>query len=73
MSTEIKNEFGKVQAFNPMKGYGFIRRNEGGKDAFFFFQDINHSDSLLAEGDIVSFIVEKEAKGPRAYNISKEG
>ncbi len=73
MTTEHKKEFGKIQAFNPMKGFGFIRRNLGGKDAFFFFKDVAHNDALLSEGDTVSFTINKEARGPRAYNISKEG
>jgi len=73
MTTNTEKQFGIIQAFNPMKGFGFIRRNIGGKDAFFFFQDVEHSDALIAQGDIVSFTIKTEPKGPRAYNISKEG
>jgi len=70
--SDTKREFGIVKTFDPLKGFGFIRRNEG-KDVFVFYDDINGNDAMLAGGDQVSFFVEKAAKGPRARDVSKEG
>ncbi len=63
---------GLVHAYDPFKGYGFIRR-EKGKDVFFFYDDLPKEMVEVSEGDIVSFQVEKKPKGPRAKNIKKEG
>lgn len=65
-------ESGVVRAFDPLKGYGFIRR-EKGKDVFFFYSEISEEDRLLFVGDIVSFIVEVKPKGPRAFDVKREG
>jgi CspA family cold shock protein len=65
-------ESGVVRAFDPLKGFGFIRR-EKGKDVFFFYSEINEEDRLLFVGDIVSFVVEIKPKGPRALDVRREG
>lgn len=65
-------EIGVIRAFDPLKGFGFIRR-EKGKDVFFFYTEITEDDRLLFVGDIVSFMVEKKPKGPRAVDVKKEG
>lgn len=72
MSEECAREFGIVKTFDPLKGFGFIRRSKG-KDVFVFFDDIEGSDAMLAEGDDVSFFVQMKPKGPRAFNVRKEG
>lgn len=66
------SEFGTVRMFDSFKGFGFIRR-EKGKDVFVFFEDIEVKDRTLVEGDKVQFIVKKESKGPRAYQVQKIG
>lgn len=63
---------GVVRAFDPLKGFGFIRREQG-KDVFFFYDQIVDENRLLFVGDIVSFEVELKPKGPRAMSIKKEG
>lgn len=65
-------ETGVVRAFDPLKGFGFIRR-ERGKDVFFFYDQIIAEDRLLFVGDVVSFEVEIKPKGPRALGVKKEG
>lgn len=64
------SEFGTVRMFDTFKGFGFIRR-EKGKDVFVFFEDIETQDRALVEGDKVQFVVRKESKGPRAYQVQK--
>lgn len=63
-------ETGVVNAFYPLKGFGFIRR-EKGKDIFFFYDQIEQDDRLLLVGDIVSFSIQKIPKGLRAFNIKR--
>lgn len=67
-----EREYGVVKVFDVLKGYGFIRR-EKGRDLFVFYSDVDSDDRLLAEGDTVSFMVEKQPKGPRAKAVRKEG
>ncbi len=64
---------GKVVRFNPEKGFGFIK-TEDGRDAFF------HYSSLVMEGyktiepnAEVEFDLEESEKGLRANNIKKIG
>ncbi|ANE56745.1 retron Se72 family effector protein [Methylomonas sp. DH-1] len=64
--------FGIIKTFDVFKGFGFIQRQQG-KDVFFFYQEIEGDDKILAEGDKVSFRIEKKPKGWRAFNIRKEG
>lgn len=61
---------GTVKWFNETKGYGFITRHDGGDDVF-----VHHSAILgagykkLAEGQTVSFEVEKGPKGFQAIQV----
>lgn len=63
---------GVVKWFSDQKGYGFITRDDGGKDVF-----VHHSAILgngyksLAEGDRVTFTIEQGQKGPAAANVQK--
>jgi CspA family cold shock protein len=66
-----ERHFGIVKIFDIFKGIGFIQRKKG-KDIFFYYEEIEHDDKILAEGDTVSFIIEEMPKGPRAFNIRKE-
>jgi cold shock protein len=66
-----ERHFGIIKTFDVFKGFGFIQRRKG-KDVFFFYQEIEGDDKILAEGDTVSFTIENNAKGLRAFNIRKE-
>ncbi len=63
---------GTVKWFNDSKGFGFITA-EDGQDVFVHHTSIQAQGfKSLAEGDKVSFDVEKGDKGPKALNVVKE-
>ncbi len=62
---------GSVKWFNDAKGYGFITSEEG-SDVFVHFSAIQGDGfRSLAEGDTVSFDIEKGPKGLQAVNVVK--
>ncbi|OGW46572.1 MAG: cold-shock protein [Nitrospirae bacterium RBG_13_41_22] len=62
---------GTVKWFNESKGFGFIT-SEDGSDVFVHYSSIQGDGfKSLAEGDAVSFDVEKGPKGPKAVNVVK--
>jgi CspA family cold shock protein len=62
---------GKVKWFNESKGFGFITGEDGG-DLFVHYSSIQGNGfKSLAEGDEVSYDVEKGPKGPKAVNVVK--
>ena len=65
------NQTGTVKWFNEAKGYGFIAPDDGSKDLFAHFREIQGTDGFrtLAENARVQFEVTQGAKGPQASNI----
>ena len=62
---------GTVKWFNESKGFGFITSEEDG-DVFVHYSSIQSNGfKSLAEGDAVSFDIEKGPKGPKAINVTK--
>jgi cold shock protein len=68
----MNTEKGTVKWFNDQKGFGFIVRDNGGKDVFVHQSAIMSTGfRSLAEGDKVEFSVEQGPKGPSAANVKK--
>ena len=70
METTTKKK-GKVKWFNGQKGYGFIIREDNGKDIFVHFKDIEGDTQSLNDNDEVEFEVSDGRKGPQAVNVRK--
>lgn len=69
----MARETGTVKWFSNEKGYGFIERPDG-EDVF-----VHHSNILgegfktLDEGETVEYEVQDAEKGPKAFNVVREG
>ena len=64
---------GTVKWFNSEKGYGFIEQENGGKDVFVHFRQVNNTSGgrvSLAEGQRVTFEIGEGQKGPQAENVT---
>jgi cold shock protein len=61
---------GTVKWFNESKGFGFITPEDGSKDLFAHFSEIQSSGfKTLAEGQRVQFVAKDGPKGPQATEI----
>lgn len=66
---------GVVKFFNPMKGFGFIQRDDGQPDAFVHISAVERAGmTTLNEGDRLQFELEVDRRGKyAAVNLSPEG
>ena len=58
---------GRVEFFNSDKGYGFIKHT-GSTDKYFFH--VSNAPASIAEGNMVTFELERGQKGMNAVNIA---
>lgn len=70
-SNQAKYYFGTIKCYYPLKGFGFIKRDQG-KDVLFHRYDFPSEESIM-EGTLVKFTVKKNPKGPQAKNLEKIG
>lgn len=66
---------GTVKWFNSEKGFGFIQPEDGSKDVFVHFRQVNRTGYgrvELNEGQKVTFEVEEGQKGPQATNVTAQ-
>jgi CspA family cold shock protein len=64
---------GTVKWFNGEKGFRFIEQENGGKDVFVHFRQINstgYGRVSLNEGQKVTFEIGEGEKGPQAENVT---
>jgi CspA family cold shock protein len=65
-----KMEQGTVKWFNDAKGFGFITPEDGSKDLFAHFSEIQSGGfKSLAEGQRVQYVAKQGLKGPQASQI----
>jgi CspA family cold shock protein len=65
---------GTVKWFNNDKGFGFVSFDDGARDAFVHFSEIQSEGfKTLDEGDVVEFDLAEEGRGPKAKNVVKVG
>jgi CspA family cold shock protein len=64
---------GTVKWFNSEKGFGFIEPEDGGKDLFVHYRQINsngYDRVSLQDDQKVTFEVAQGEKGPQAENVT---
>ena len=66
-----QEETGTVKWFDPVKGYGFIKR-DGGSDVFVHANEMADPTAPdLQDGERVTFEVVQGQKGPAAQNVRR--
>jgi CspA family cold shock protein len=67
---EVSVVTGTVKWFNPSKGYGFIKPDDGSDDLFVHHSEIKTTGyATLDEGQKVQFEIGQGKKGPCATNV----
>jgi CspA family cold shock protein len=69
-SDDMTTQTGTVKWFNESKGFGFITPDDGGKDLFAHFKEIQGNGfKTLNENQRVEYEVAQGPKGPQATRI----
>ena len=64
---EVAPLMGRIEYFNAAKGYGFVKDADCGEKYFFH---ISSAPATIAEGDRVTFEIERGMRGMNAVRIS---
>ena len=64
---EVAPLMGRIEYFNAAKGYGFVKDADNGEKYFFH---ISSAPATIAEGDRVTFEIERGMRGMNAVRIS---
>jgi CspA family cold shock protein len=59
---------GTVKRWITGRGYGFIETDQGNRDIFVHFSEVENGE-ILYEGQRVEFDLEPSDQGPRAINV----
>lgn len=66
----MTTQTGTVKWFNESRGFGFISPDDGSKDLFAHFREIQGGEfKTLTENQHVQFEITQGPKGPQASNI----
>jgi CspA family cold shock protein len=69
---KVLPERGRVKWFNENRGYGFIRREEGGNEVYVHYSNIDGEGfRTLSEGELVEFDILEGERGPEARNVKR--
>lgn len=60
---------GKVKWFDVKKGYGFITPEDGGKDVFVHYSEVEGGGKKMRESVRVEFVLSDGEKGPCAREV----
>ena len=66
-NVEVAPHMGRIEYFNAAKGYGFVKDTDNGEKYFFH---ISSAPATIAEGDRVTFEIERGMRGMNAVRIS---
>ena len=67
LEEEVAPLMGRIEYFNAAKGYGFVKDADNGEKYFFH---ISSAPATIAEGDRVTFEIERGMRGMNAVRIS---
>jgi len=60
---------GRVKWFDMKKGYGFITPEDGGKDVFVHYSEVEGGGKKMRESVHVEFVLREGEKGPCAREV----
>lgn len=72
MLERIGKQSGIVKWYSRLKGYGFIKPDDGSREVFIHYSSADGSSFSLFEGDPVEYEVVDLGKGPQADSIESK-